>query len=526
MMSSLKEYIYRRRLRALLISGLGLALMIFLGYKVEFDLMKILRGLPNMMNLFRRMLRINPNYIGEVSAKLWETVEIACISSLMGILISMPLSILISRNIAPNKFIWRGLNLVFALLRTIPSLVWAALLVSVFSIGKFSGILALGVTATLASLKLLKDSIEAIPQNVLDSTIATGAKKFQVLKYCVFPTIIEQSFAIFFMVLEINIRGATVLGLVGAGGIGQIMWRDLNHLRYDNLATLILILLITIFLIDFISLRVRKGFRLKEKSYRSIDGFKAYKRRKNIGLGLLILGLVFLSYRAININGDRMRMGLEQGGLIVRRMLDVDWSYRDKLFKGLKESIYIALFATIIGGLAAFLISYFASYNLCHNKYMVSLSKGLINILRTFPSIVTAIIFFRGVGPGPLAGVMALSIYTTGVLTKLYSEVIESMNENLINSVRVTGASNFAVYRHGVIPATMPNFVSLVLYRLESNMRTSTILGIIGAGGVGTSLTMNITWRNWERVGLLILGIALSVALIDLISNAIRKRYI
>lgn len=526
MIDSLKEYTHKKKARNILIIALALVVLVFLGYKVEFDLIKILKGIPSMMDLFKRMLRLNPDYVGEVSLKLLETIEIAVISSLMGIFISMPLSIFISRNIAPNKVVWRLLNWIFALFRTIPSLVWAALLVSVFSIGKFSGILALGITATLASLKLLKDNIEAIPDNVLNSAEAVGASKFQVLKYCVFPTILEQSLAVFFMVLEINIRGATVLGLVGAGGIGQIMWRDLNHLRYDNLATLILILLITIFLIDFVSLKVRQGFKTRSKVFKDLESYKRYKKLKNIFIVGLIIILLLAAYRAVGINRERLLLGLEQGRLIVARMVKLDWSYKDKLFVGLKESLYIALFSTVIGGFTAWILTYFASYNLCSNKYIVGLVKGLINLLRTFPSIVTAIIFFRGVGPGPLAGVMALSIYTTGVLTKLYSEVIESMNPNILNSVRVTGASNFAIYRYGVIPQTMPNFVSLVLYRLESNMRTSTILGIIGAGGVGTSLTMNITWRNWEKVGLLIFGIAVSVAIIDLISNGIRKKYI
>ncbi len=525
-MNSLKEYIHKKKLKNI---GLGLVLLVglvFLGYKVEFNLGRILKGIPNMLDLVKRMVRINPDYIGEVSVKLIETIEIAVIASLIGIFISIPLSIFIARNIAPNKLVWRGLNLIFALLRTIPSLVWAAILVAVFSIGKFSGILALSITASLASLKLLKDNIEAIPQNVLDSTLAVGASKLQILKYCVFPTIIEQSFAVFFMVLEINIRGATVLGLVGAGGIGQIMWRDLNHLRYDNLATLILILLVTILVIDFLSLRVRQSFRLKSRDFKGLEDFKNYKKIKNIGfLGLLVV-LIYAAYRAIGINGERLALGLSQGRTIVIRMTKVDWSYTSKLIVGLKESLYIALFATFIGSIGAIVITYFASYNLANNKYVTGFFKGLINLLRTFPSIVTAIIFFRGVGPGPLAGVMALSIYTTGVLTKLYSEVIESLNPNLINSVKVTGAKNFAIYKYGVIPETLPNFISLVLYRLESNMRTSTILGIIGAGGVGTYLTMNITWRNWERVGLLILGIAGTVAIIDLISNGIRKRYI
>ncbi len=500
--------------------------MVFLAYLVEFDIYRIVKGLPSMGSLFKRMLRPNPDYIKEVGEKLLETIEMAAIASLAGTILALPLSILISKNIAPSKIAWRGLNLFFALLRTIPSLVWAALLVSIFSIGKFSGIVALSIGSFLASLKMFKDYIESINENILDSTRSVGASNFQVLKFCVFPTIIEQAFAIFFMVLEINIRGASVLGFVGAGGIGQIMWRDLNHLRYDNLSTLILILLLTIFIIDYLSLKIRKRFRSLSMDYKTMDSFKKHKRSKNILSIVIILFLLVSIYKTIGINKERMLLGLGQGSTIIRRMISFDLSYMDKLIKGMIESLSIALFATVLGGVFSLILTYFASYNLSNNKYTVGLVKLFINLLRTFPSIVIAIIFFRGVGPGPLAGVMALTVYTTGVLTKQYSEVIESLPERLLNSIKVTGARNISIYKDSALPASWPNFISLLLYRLESNIRNSTVLGIIGAGGVGTSLTMNITWRNWERVGLLIAGISITVFLIDLLSNYIRKGYI
>ncbi len=526
MMDYLKRYIYNRRKKSLIYGLILIMTIIFFGFLVQFDLIRIVKGIPSMMNLFERMLKPNFGYIGEVGEKLLETVEIAGISSIVGIIAAMPLSILISKNIAPSKILWRVLNLVFGIFRTIPALVWAAILVSIFSIGKFSGILALSITSFLVSLKMFKDYIEGINQNVLDSTRSVGGSNFQVLKYCVFPTIVEQSVAIFFTVLEINIRGATVLGFVGAGGIGQIMWRDLNHLRYDNLSTLILFLLLIIFTIDFISLNIRKRFRSFSIDFKSMDSFKNYKKAKNIFFLLVILLVGVVSYRAIGINMERMIVGLKQGFNIVSRMVRVDLSYMDKLLKGLLESISIAIFATIIGSISSLILTYFSAYNLRSNKYTVGFFKFIINLLRTFPSIVIAIILFRGVGPGPLSGAIALSFYTTGVLTKVYSEVVEGLPDNLLNSIRVTGANNLAIYKEGVIPATMPNFISLALYRLESNIRNSTILGIIGAGGVGTSLTMNINWRNWERVGLLILGIAITVFAIDLISNKIRDKYI
>lgn len=523
-MKSLEQYIARRR-RKRVIYFLGfLVLILVLGFKVDFSLSKIYRGMPNMLDLFQRILRPNPAYIGEVFGKLVETLEIAFASSLTGVVLALPFSILLAENVGPSKALASILRGVFAFVRTIPSLIWAALLVSIFSVGKFSGILALAIIAFLMSLKLFREYIESIEENQLDSIRTVGGSSPQVLRYAVLPQLGELIISVFFTVLETNVRSATILGLVGAGGIGQIMWRDLNHLRYDNLSTLILILFITILLIDLISLQLRKISSRASINIRTLDGYKKYKLSKLILLPIFGIILFYFIIRSFNISHDRLILGLNQGKIIIGRIIRPDWSYLPKLLEGIGESFFIAIFATLMGALASIFLSYFAAYNLSPNPKLAWIFKGLINIFRTFPPIITAIIFFRGVGPGPLSGAIALTIYTTGVLTKLYSELLETTRPDRKNSILVTGASNFQSYRYGLIPHTLPTFISLVLYRLESNIRNSTILGVIGAGGIGTILSMNITWRNWEQVGLLLLGISLMVIGIDQFSNYIRKK--
>ncbi len=477
-----------------------------------------------MVNLFQRMLSPNPAYILEVFGKLAETIEIAIISSIGGVFLAIPFSILVAENIGLNKFLASILRAVFAFVRTIPSLIWAAILVSIFSIGKFSGIIALGIIAFLMSLKLFREYIESIEENEINSLRTVGATNIQILRYCVLPHIFELSISVFFTVLETNIRSATILGLVGAGGIGQIMWRDLNHLRYDNLSTLILILFFTILLIDLLSLYIRKLVSRRSINYKSLESYKRSKIYKLIYIPSISVGLIYLLIKSLNISYDRFILGLGQGASIVRRMINIDISYYGKLFEGIQESFFIAIFATIMGSIFALVLSYFTAYNTSPRKWISLIFKAIINILRTFPPIITAIIFFRGVGPGPLSGAIALSFYTTGVLTKMYSELLESAKEDIQNSIITTGATRLQSYRHGLIPQTLPTFISLALYRLESNIRNSTILGVIGAGGIGTVLAMNITWRSWEKVGILLLGISLMVIFIDKFSNYIRRK--
>lgn len=525
-MDSLKKYTNNKRIyRYSYLLGI-LIILVYLGYKVDFSFIRLSKDLPSMLDLIGRILRPNLSYIGEVIVKLAETIQMAVIASMMGLILSLPFALLTAGNITPNHLLANLLNGFFSFIRTIPSLIWAALLVSIFSIGRFSGILALGLIAFLMSLKLFREYIESIKENQLNSIRAIGASNIQVLRYCVLPYIFEQSISVFFIILETNIRAAAILGLVGAGGIGQIMWRDLNHLRYDKVATIILVLFLTILVIDLLSLSIRKY--LKEKSIKFIDikGHKRFQIYKIIYMPILFIVLSYVIFKSLDIDYERFLLGMGQGGNIIRRMVKVDMTYFSKMMEGIKESFFIAVFATIIGGLFSLILSYLTAYNTSPKRGISLGFKGGINILRTFPPLITAIIFFRGVGPGPLSGAIALSIYTTGVLTKMYSEVLENTQKNIQDTITVTGATRFQTYIHGLLPHTFPSFIGLLLYRLESNIRNSTILGVIGAGGVGAALTINITWRNWERVGLLLVGVSIMIIAIDKLSQYLRKLFL
>ncbi len=523
---TLRDYIVKKKKRNRI---WALGIILFWGltaYGVNFDLFRIISGLPDMFNLVRRMLSPELSYIREAMPRLLETVEMALVSTTLGVLLGVLVALFTAKNTTFHPMIPKIIGPLLTFFRTIPNLIWAAILVTIFSVGKFPGMMALTITAVLITVKLLREYIETINKNLLYGVESVGGSKIQVLRFAVLPAVFEHSLSIYFIVLEINIRSATILGLVGAGGIGQILWRDLNHLRYDNLATLIILLFLTILIIDVISLSIRKNLKKFYIPRKSIDSFKIQQQKKWAGILLLLtLGLFWL-FISLDITLDRLLVGLNSGKEIILRMVQIDLSYTPRLLEGLLESLYIALFATFAGGIGAVVLSYFTAYNTAPSPIVAMVLKGVVNLLRTFPPIIVAIIFFRGVGPGPLAGAMALGIYTLGVMTKLYSEVIESAGSQIQQGIMVTGSTKLNSYRYGILPQTFPNFISLILYRLESNIRTSTILGIIGAGGIGTLLSTNITWRNWERVGLLILGIALLMILIEKTSERIRKKLI
>ncbi|MDU8071110.1 MAG: ABC transporter permease subunit, partial [Gemella haemolysans] len=150
--------------------------------------------------------------------------------------------------------------------------------------------------------------------------------------------------------------------------------------------------------------------------------------------------------------------------------------------------------------------------------------KVFINILRTFPPIIVALIFFRGFGPGAISSFFALYIYTVGVMTKMYNEVLEGINNNVLLMTKSLGLGSFISYVKIIFNGYFPEFVTIVLYRFESNIKNSTILGMVGAGGIGHLLVNNIEYRNWNRISTLLIGLSLSIIIIENISYFIRMR--
>lgn len=500
-----------------------LLFIVALGISVDFSISEIFSGMPKMWHLVRRMLSPNLGHVKEIFPALLDTVKMAWIGTFLGVAFSIPATLISSRNITFSPLLSTVLNKVFSLLRTIPSLIWAAILVSIFSVGEFSGIAALFIIAFLMAQKLLRESIEGIPKNTLNSIRSVGGNSFQILKFAVFPKLRDVLISTFFVIFESNIRSAAVLGFVGAGGIGQILWKNLNHMKYDDLSTVILILFLTILGIDGISHMLRKN---KVRLFRTVS-INAFRIQKKLFLGLrwaLFFLLLHFARAAWTISPERFANGLQQGGEILWRMVHLNWNYFPNMIVGLSESLFIALYATLTGAIAAIFLTFINASNTSPHRSLTFSSKIVVNILRTFPPMITAIILFRGLGPGKSAGAIALSLYTAGVLTKMFSEIVESVPNAKIDALAVTGANINRIYFSGLFPETFPYFVGLALYRMESNLRNSTVLGIIGAGGIGTLINLNIMWRNWENTGVLILGITVITVAVETVSYRIRKK--
>ena len=188
-------------------------------------------------------------------------------------------------------------------------------------------------------------------------------------------------------------------------------------------------------------------------------------------------------------------------------------------------TVQIALWGTVLAVLIAIPFGLACARNLSP-IWLQQPARFLMNILRSIPDLVIGELFIVAVGLGPFAGVMALAINTGGVLAKLFSEAVESIDPQPVEGVRATGAAPLQAIVWGVIPQVAPLWTSFALYRFESNARSATVLGLIGAGGIGQVLFDSLNGYAYRQVGAIVVVIVVAVSLIDLLSQAMRSRLI
>jgi phosphonate transport system permease protein len=197
-----------------------------------------------------------------------------------------------------------------------------------------------------------------------------------------------------------------------------------------------------------------------------------------------------------------------------------DW----KLFVGkMWETVQIALWGTFIAIFAAVPMGLAAARNIAP-FWVVTPVRWLMNMLRSIPDLVIGLLFVVAVGLGSPAGVLAIALNTAGVLAKLFSEAVESIDKGPVEGVRATGATKLHEIVWGVIPQVAPLWTSVALYRFESNSRSATVLGLIGAGGIGQVLFDNMNAFNFRAVSAIVIIVVIAVTLIDMLSQAMRKR--
>ena len=189
----------------------------------------------------------------------------------------------------------------------------------------------------------------------------------------------------------------------------------------------------------------------------------------------------------------------------------------------LLETICIALIGTLIGAILAVPLAFISSTNIMP-KWVSAIGLFIIAALRTFPAFVYGLMFIRVTGPGAFAGVLTVSVISIGMIAKLFIESIEDLDTRILESLDAAGCNTFEKIRYGILPQLFTDFVSTVIYRFEINIKDASVLGLVGAGGIGAPLIFAMNAFNWDEVGAILCGLIILVLVVEIDSTKIRTK--
>ncbi len=213
-----------------------------------------------------------------------------------------------------------------------------------------------------------------------------------------------------------------------------------------------------------------------------------------------------------------------QAGDLIVRMFPPDWAFLESAIGPLVETIHIATLGTMVTFIVAFPIAFLAARNTTFNTTTWFIARFILVTSRSVNTVVWGLLFVAMFGPGPVAGIWAIAARSLGFMGKLIAEAIEEIDEGTVEAIEATGASRLQVLWMGVLPQVLPVIWGTTVYRWDINIRESTVLGFVGAGGIGIILYSSINLFAWREVGVMLISILFVVVISELVSAAIRQR--
>jgi len=239
-------------------------------------------------------------------------------------------------------------------------------------------------------------------------------------------------------------------------------------------------------------------------------------------VALLAMSATTVEMSFLKIIASMPRMFDFMGHLLVTP----DWDYLPQLVEKMLQTVEMTLLGTAIAVLISMPMGILAAKNSSPHPVVYRLMRDLLSFIRALPELVWALVFVSAVGLGPLPGVMALAFVTVGFMGKFIADSIEVVSPHAIEGLNATGCTHWQSIFYAMLPQAVPDFIGSLLYILDHNLRAATVLGLVGAGGIGYDMVMSMRLFNYERIGMIAFSIYLLVTLLDRLSDVLRQRAI
>lgn len=254
----------------------------------------------------------------------------------------------------------------------------------------------------------------------------------------------------------------------------------------------------------------------------------------NITIFISVIVLVALSFKGSQINWTRLEMAGYTIREMARQMTDINYEFligfgEYRFSEGITflaiETLAIGFVGTLLGAVLALPFGFLASRNIS-GKIGSKIGETLLVIIRVFPEIILGLILIKGFGMNAFTGVLVIGLHSIGMIGKLFAEMIDNMDRSAIEALDAVGASLLQKIRFAILPQVAADFSSVALYRLDINVRSATILGVVGAGGLGTLITLAGQNANWNVLGMIMITIIITVLIVDIISAKLRAKLV
>ena len=455
-------------------------------------------------------------YAPRILSPLLATVQMSVTGTALGALMSLLLAPLCAENLHMPRMVRLALRLVIQVLRSFPTLILALLATFLFGLGTFSGTVAITIYTFAIMTRLTYEDIETAALEPYHALCAMGTAPSKAYFRAIVPGIAPSYFANVLYLLETNVRHSSILGYVGAGGIGLLLNEKISWREYSKVGMILLLLFLTVCVIEgisgFLSQVVREERSLSPKG-----------RRFFTWAAVLLILICTLGIQP----PDFSHTSMQAVGAMLSGLTRPDWSFffrTDTSGLGylLLETVCIALVGTCVGMVLALPLSFLSTSRLM-TKPVALLFRAVIMAIRSVPFLIYGLIFIRVSGPGPFTGVLTLGICSVGLLSKRFTEAIEALDFRAYHALEAMGIPLLLRIRYAVLPQIIPAFASAVLYRFDVNIREASVLGLVGAGGIGAPLIFAMNHYAWNEAGAIALGLIILVWVIDLLSAALRR---
>ncbi|MEH7437853.1 ABC transporter permease subunit [Neobacillus drentensis] len=501
-------------------------------------------GIPTMLQIFEGIL--HPDLTSDVLLKgfesSWITLAYAVAGMSLAIIYAFIVGVLASGTLTSNrvsrmvsKVFFRG---ILGFTRSIHELIWAWFFVAAVGLSPYAAIFALAIPYGGILGRIFADMLNDVAQNPIKALKSSGASRLQILIYGYLPLVWADMISYTMYRFECSIRSSAIMSFVGLGGLGYQIQLSLADLKYNQVWTYVFFLLGLVLFVDIWSNFVRKGL---------ID----WKRRKGLSPGWMstffTLLLIFVSWFYITLGENAKLFELLSdknieyakkffGGLVGLHQQNPAFLNADSWSSALKltlETLEMSIMAIGFSTLAAFITVIPAARNIANGSLTSSkrwynwILYGLVRVSyifsRSVPELVWAMMIIFIFKPGILPGAIALALHNFGILGKLWAEVIEDMDPRPIRNLASSGASKIQIFFYGILPTVLPRFLTYILYRWEVIMRTTIVVGFVGAGGLGMEFKLAMSFFQYTQITLLLLCYMILVIIADFASESTRK---